>query len=60
MDCTVAEITADPMIDYGVVYYQEDASRLVVVRNIADGNAPLTVDDVYLTNYTVSTLFPLI
>jgi len=52
VDCATADITGDPIIDFGVVQFQQDASQVVVVRNLADGNAPLTIDNIEVSNTT--------
>ena len=44
VDCMLAPGTSEPIIDYGVIQFGVSASKVVAIRNAADGNAPLIVD----------------
>ncbi|MDY0000802.1 MAG: MopE-related protein [Polyangia bacterium] len=50
IDCAEDPLTQTPVLNFGVVQFQQDATRLVTVRNLADGNAPLTISSVSVTN----------
>jgi hypothetical protein len=50
-DATCMESSpGNPMIDFGTVDYGTTVERLVDISNIGDGNLPIQVTDIYLTN----------
>ncbi|MDY0003960.1 MAG: choice-of-anchor D domain-containing protein, partial [Polyangia bacterium] len=50
VDCAVDPGSGDPLVDFGVVSFTESATRVLTARNLAEGNAPLVVNDVYVTS----------
>ena len=50
MNCDVDAVQGNPLIDYGVVSFGVPETALVVIRNEADGNAPLRVDSAAVTS----------
>ncbi|MFH2009460.1 MAG: MopE-related protein [bacterium] len=48
VDCNVDQVNSEPLIDYGVVPFGIPAVAVVAIRNGADGNAPLRIDDVQI------------
>lgn len=51
-DCVEDPQSNESVIDFEVVQFQEDASRLVVIQNLADGNAPLSVTSIGVTDFS--------
>jgi hypothetical protein len=52
VDCDLDPGTQTPLLDYGVVGFGTPVSRVVAIRNAADGNAPLLVDGATVTSLT--------
>jgi Putative metal-binding motif len=54
-DCQVDTLNGDPILEYGVVTFGVPAVKIVAIRNGADTNAPLQVDDIVVQS-TSSTI----
>ncbi len=48
-DC-VLDNDDDPLIDFGLVQFEEPQRRILALYNVAEGNAPLTINTILLTN----------
>ncbi len=46
VDCDVDSVGGDPLLDYGVIPFGVPVMRPAVIRNAADGNAPLHIESV--------------
>jgi len=46
VDCDVDSVGGDPLMDFGVVPFGVSVMRPAVIRNEADGNAPLHIENV--------------
>ncbi len=48
-DCVVS-VDDDPVLDFGLVQFEEPQRRILALYNLAEGNAPLTINSVLITN----------
>jgi Putative metal-binding motif len=53
-DCDVDSVGGDPLLDYGVVTFNVPVMRPVVIRNAADGNAPLHIENVEIHSDSIA------
>jgi len=50
-DC-VLDADSEPVLDFGLVQFEEPQRRILALYNVAEGNAPLTINAILITNNT--------